>query len=1011
MIWLVAVLLGVGVWWQHQRLTALKDQVSRLSHEVARLSAARRPVAPAEPVAPAPTVEAPVIPASIGPASIGPASIAKIEGAAPQHIEAPPAEEAPVLVAAPFTPTIDEAPRARPAERAPSLSLADWLSEHGLAWLGGGVLGVGGLLLVAYAASQGFFTPPLRIGAAVLVGVVSLGAGEWLRRRAQANDRLVAALTTAAGAVILYGAAWAAHGLYGLIPTASAGALLAVISLGLLALSARHGEALALLAIAGADVAPLVSGVGVWTSVGLDGYALLILATGMGAAGLRGWPSAAGLALGAGGMWALARFGAGDMIGCAALAAAGPLLTLARPGGFGTRAVNLTLPALAGAAAIAALLGRSPASFALASSAVVVAAVALAGAAAMRSGRRATHLLPAAIALALIAAETNLGPPMTVGMVVWLALPLVAVIAAALDGGRKASEEVLAAGAGAVSAALVLTLADRALAQAFGDGRAAVDALAAALVLGPAVLTARRSPDPRTSLALAIWVGASAEIIGLALHAATPTPWSPLAYAALAVALAALALRPAWRGFAEASTIAALASFAALLGPGGASEVFGRPELWAVVAARCAAVTALQVLAWRLVRRRGDLAAVTEALSTLALLSGLLGYFIAVRGLADVAAGAALDGFTQASLRSLVLLAAGLTLLSRGGTTPLGRWRGPVLLAAGAAHVVALQLFYFHPWWGEGRPVAGPPVADSLLLGLLAPALLLGEAGRRSTRTNLVAAALLAGGAFVLLLAWELSEVRRLFHGPYLRIGALGYAETAAYAVALLATAASIERARRWRRGAALAGAPAELWLIFDWVGGAVALLLLAWVASPWWGPLQGDLHEPWLLALGYAAAAGLGMFLARTGARGGAPRLAAFRRVGLVIQLFALLTLAIRYAFNGAAMRAALREESLETWTFSALWALFGLAILALAARRGDRPLRWTGLAILLGTTLKVFLFDLGRLSGVARAASFLALGAVLLVAALAARRLRDRSRLGPGGPGRRTGSLQPME
>ena len=42
----------------------------------------------------------------------------------------------------------------------------------------------------------------------------------------------------------------------------------------------------------------------------------------------------------------------------------------------------------------------------------------------------------------------------------------------------------------------------------------------------------------------------------------------------------------------------------------------------------------------------------------------------------------------------------------------------------------------------------------------------------------------------------------------------------------------------------------------------------------------------------------------------------------------------------------------------------------------------------MLLATTAKVFLFDLGHLEGVVRAVSFLALGLVLVVGAMAARR-----------------------
>ena len=86
--------------------------------------------------------------------------------------------------------------------------------------------------------------------------------------------------------------------------------------------------------------------------------------------------------------------------------------------------------------------------------------------------------------------------------------------------------------------------------------------------------------------------------------------------------------------------------------------------------------------------------------------------------------------------------------------------------------------------------------------------------------------------------------------------------------------------------------------------------------------------------------------------------------------------------------MATANAEARLETWAFSAIWALYGVAAVVLGARLRDLAVRWTGLAVLLFTTAKVFIFDMARLDGVVRAASFLALGALLIAAALAARR-----------------------
>jgi uncharacterized membrane protein len=64
-----------------------------------------------------------------------------------------------------------------------------------------------------------------------------------------------------------------------------------------------------------------------------------------------------------------------------------------------------------------------------------------------------------------------------------------------------------------------------------------------------------------------------------------------------------------------------------------------------------------------------------------------------------------------------------------------------------------------------------------------------------------------------------------------------------------------------------------------------------------------------------------------------------------------------------------------------SALWGTLGLVLLYLGLRRNISALRLAGFA-LFGVSLgKLFLYDLGRLSSITRAASFLAVGAVLLI------------------------------
>jgi uncharacterized membrane protein len=75
-----------------------------------------------------------------------------------------------------------------------------------------------------------------------------------------------------------------------------------------------------------------------------------------------------------------------------------------------------------------------------------------------------------------------------------------------------------------------------------------------------------------------------------------------------------------------------------------------------------------------------------------------------------------------------------------------------------------------------------------------------------------------------------------------------------------------------------------------------------------------------------------------------------------------------------------------------SAFWGTIGLVALYLGLRRGDRWLRVGGLALFALALAKLFLYDLAFLSSITRAISFLAVGAVLLVAGFLVQRLGER-------------------
>jgi uncharacterized membrane protein len=84
---------------------------------------------------------------------------------------------------------------------------------------------------------------------------------------------------------------------------------------------------------------------------------------------------------------------------------------------------------------------------------------------------------------------------------------------------------------------------------------------------------------------------------------------------------------------------------------------------------------------------------------------------------------------------------------------------------------------------------------------------------------------------------------------------------------------------------------------------------------------------------------------------------------------------------------------------TISLLWTLYATALVVSGVRLKAVALRWQGLALFGLTTLKVFLFDLGYLSGFYRIGSSIALGVVLLIVSFLYQRTLASRRETPGG------------
>ena len=164
-------------------------------------------------------------------------------------------------------------PKALPPEPAkPKRNLEELIGAQWSVWVGGLALLVGAVLLIRFSIEAGFFGPAARIGMAVLLGVVLLAAGEWVKRaddkiltgklgeaaKALQDKASVPALLSAVGIFTLLGASYAAHELYDLIPAIVAFIALAVISIGAMGLSLRQGPWLAVIGLLASFATPLL---------------------------------------------------------------------------------------------------------------------------------------------------------------------------------------------------------------------------------------------------------------------------------------------------------------------------------------------------------------------------------------------------------------------------------------------------------------------------------------------------------------------------------------------------------------------------------------------------------------------------------------------------------------------------------------------------------------------------------------------------------------------------------
>ncbi|AGA34677.1 membrane protein-like protein [Thioalkalivibrio nitratireducens DSM 14787] len=158
--------------------------------------------------------------------------------------------------------------------------LATWIRANWMVWLGGLCIGLAGVFLVRYSIEQGYLGPTARVLLGIATGLGLHAFAEWLRRRLVGHYDALAALAGGAS-LVLYAAVLAALHLYQLWPPVVIFALLALVSLGTMALALHHGPILAMLGIVGAFAVPALLGGDAERLLPVLAYSLIVTMAGL----------------------------------------------------------------------------------------------------------------------------------------------------------------------------------------------------------------------------------------------------------------------------------------------------------------------------------------------------------------------------------------------------------------------------------------------------------------------------------------------------------------------------------------------------------------------------------------------------------------------------------------------------------------------------------------------------------------------------------------------------------
>ena len=289
----------------------------------------------------------------------------------------------------------------------------------------------------------------------------------------------------------------------------------------------------------------------------------------------------------------------------------------------------------------------------------------------------------------------------------------------------------------------------------------------------------------------------------------------------------------------------------------------------------------------------------------------------------------------------------------------------PVALAVAAVVIVRLVLNWYVPEYVFGTL----PLTNGLLAGYAVPAASFASASvlfRRRSDDRLVAA--LEAGAVTLLALFIALQLRH-WAGEGRLTGPTTFTEIALHLLTIaLQAIAYLYLAQRTRR-VVLGWA----WRILGGLALVYGVALLA--VNPMVTGAQAGILALFAAYLAPACLAVLGW--RKLPEREYRTPLGAYA----VVAGFAWITLQIRQLFHPGAI--ALQEAPIqpaELWGWSGGWLAYGIGLMTLAIRSGERLLRLTALGVIGLVCAKVFAIDMSGLTGLWRVLSFLGLGLALI-------------------------------